>query len=264
MSTNYQSSFLLSDRKDTLTSSVASRNELLKQLLSVSGQNLLSELKIVPLTVNQVLYEQGDQIDHVYFPLDSVASGLAIMEDGTTIETSMVGRDGIIGISTVLGSGRSRQWVWVTVGGNAVQLDAKYLDKLFVQNETALKALLKCYRSLVTQVSQRCVCNTRHTILERLCCWLLMIHDRVDGSNLSLTQETIASRVGARRAGITVAAGMLQEMKAIEYRRGQLHIRDRAVLERTVCECYNNIRNELPFTPPHRFIQSFHYKQTDE
>lgn len=239
MSTNFPSSFLLSDRKDTLTSTVASRNELLKDLLSISAHhNLLSELKIVPLTVNQVLYELGDEIDYVYFPLDAVASGLAITEDGTTIETSMVGREGMVGISTVLGSGRSRQWIWVTVGGTAIQLDAKYLDKLFVQNETALKALLKCYRAIVMQVSQRCVCNTRHTILERLCCWLLMIHDRVGGSNLSLTQEMIASRVGARRAGITVAAGMLQEMNGIAYRRGQLHIQNREVLERAVCECY--------------------------
>lgn len=249
MSTNFQSSSFLLDRKDALTSTVASRNELLRQLLSVSGQNLLSELKLVPLVVNQVLYELGDQIDYVYFPLDSVASGLAIMEDGTTIETSMVGREGIIGISAILGSGRSRQWTWVTVGGNAIQLEARYLDKLFVQNEIALKSLLQCYRAIITQVSQRCVCNTRHTILERLCCWLLMIHDRVDGSNLNLTQEMIASRVGARRAGITVAAGMLQEMKSIEYRRGQLHIRNREVLERAVCECYSIMRNELPFTP---------------
>jgi hypothetical protein len=86
--------------------------------------------------------------------------------------------------------------------------------------------------------------------MERLCCWLLMIHDRVGGNNLSLTQEMIASRVGARRAGITVAAGMLQSMKAIEYRRGQLHISNREVLERTVCECYNIMKGEWRFTPP--------------
>jgi hypothetical protein len=100
--------------------------------------------------------------------------------------------------------------------------------------------------------------------MERLCCWLLMIHDRVGGNNLSLTQEMIASRVGARRAGITVAAGMLQSMKGIEYRRGQLHIVDREVLERTVCECYNVMRSEWRFTPPLGFSQFFHYKQTDE
>ena len=242
----------LSDRKELLTTSIASKNELLKELLSLPGigNDLLQELRIVPLTVNQVLFEQGDKIDHLYFLLDSVASGLAIMEDGTTIETSMVGHESIVGVSAILGSGLSRQWVWVTVGGTALQLEARFLDKLFTQNEVALKALLRCYRQLITQVSQRCVCNTRHTIMERLCCWLLMIHDRVGGNSLSLTQEMIASRVGARRAGITVAAGMLQSMHAIEYRRGQLHIIDRGVLERTVCECYNMIRGEWKSTPP--------------
>ena len=165
----------LSDRKELLTTSIASKNELLKELLSLPGigNDLLQELRIVPLTVNQVLFEQGDKIDHLYFLLDSVASGLAIMEDGTTIETSMVGHESIVGVSAILGSGLSRQWVWVTVGGTALQLEARFLDKLFTQNEVALKALLRCYRQLITQVSQRCVCNTRHTIMERLCCWLI-------------------------------------------------------------------------------------------
>jgi len=253
MSTIYQSfQPFLSDRKELLTTSIASKNELLKELLGLPGigNDLLQELRVVPLTVNQVLYEQGDKIEHLYFPLESVASGLAIMEDGTTIETSMVGHESVIGVSAILGSGLSRQWVWVTVGGTALQLESRFLDKLFIQNEVALKALLRCYRLLITQVSQRCVCNTRHTIMERLCCWLLMIHDRVGGNNLNLTQEMIASRVGARRAGITVAAGMLQSMKAIEYRRGQLHIIDRNVLERTVCECYSIMKGEWRFTLP--------------
>jgi CRP-like cAMP-binding protein len=257
MSTIYQSfQPFLSDRRDLLTTNIASRNELLKELLSLPGigHDLLQELRVVPLHVNQVLYEQGDKIELLYLPLDAVVSGLAIMEDGTTIETSMVGRESVVGISTILGSGRSRQWVWVTVAGTAIQLDSRFLDKLLVQNEVALKSLLRCYRLLITQVSQRCVCNTRHTILERLCAWLLMIHDRVGGNNLSLTQEMIASRVGARRAGITVAAGMLQTMKGIEYRRGQLHIVNREVLERTVCECYNVMKSEWKFTPPARTV----------
>ncbi len=245
---------LLLDHKEVPASGITSKNEVLKELLSAPaiGETLLHELRVVPLMVNQVLYELGDQIDHVYFPVDAVVSRLAIMEDGTTIETSMVGREGLVGMSTILGSGRSRQWSWVTIGGNAIQLEARLLDKLFVQNEVALKALLRCYRSLVNQISQRCVCNTRHTILERLCCWLLMIHDRVGGSDLSLTQEMIASRIGARRAGITVAAGMLQDMKAIEYRRGQLHIRNREVLTAAVCECYDIMQADFKgiFPPP--------------
>jgi CRP-like cAMP-binding protein len=243
------------DKREPLTSIIASRNELLGDLLRIPDVSnyLFPELQIVPVTVNQVLYEQGDKIDVVYFPLDSAVSGLAIMEDGTTLETTLVGRDGLVGISSVLGSGLSRQWMWVTIAGQAIQLDARFLDKVFVQNEAALRALLKYYRSLVTQVSQRCVCNTRHTILERLCCWLLMVHDRVGENKLSLTQEMIASRVGARRAGITVAAGMLQEMGAITYRRGQLQIANREVLERAVCECYAFIHAEFKRSPPRLF-----------
>jgi len=236
-----------SERKELLTSSAASRNQLLEELFKLPGvaHYLLPEMKIVPLAVNQVLYEQGDHLEHVYFPLDSVVSGLAIMEDGTTMETSMVGRDGLIGVSSILSSGRSRQWIWVTIGGSAIQLETKFLEKIFVQNETALKVLIGLYRSLTTQLAQRCVCNTRHTIMERLCCWLLMIHDRVGDDKLSLTQEMIASRVGARRAGITVAAGLLQAMHAIDYRRGQLHVADREVLEHTVCECYKLINDDV-------------------
>lgn len=239
--------YSFSERKELLTSTTASRNQLLEELLRVPtiARDLLPEMRVVQLTVNQVLYEQGDQIEHVYFPLDAVVSGLAIMEDGTTIETSMIGRDSLVGVSTLLGSGRSRQWIWVTIAGSAIQLERRYLERVFIQNETALKVLTRSYRSLITQLAQRCVCNTRHTIMERLCCWLLMINDRVGRDNVSLTQEMIASRVGARRAGITVAAGLLQSMKAIEYRRGQLHIGDRETLEHTVCECYRLIKGDL-------------------
>jgi CRP-like cAMP-binding protein len=244
MASNFQP-LLTTD--NSLTSNMASKNELLRHLFdSQSVKDLLMpELKVVALSPNQVLYEQGDQIDTIYFPLDAVISSLAIMEDGTTVETSMLGRESLVGISSLLGSGSSRQWIWVLLSGTALSMDAKTLERVFVQNETALRAFLRSYRNQVTQVAQRCVCNTRHTILERLCCWLLMIHDRVGGDNLKLTQEMIASRLGARRAGITVAAGMLQEMHAIEYRRGQLHIKDRQVLEHAACECYDMMRAEF-------------------
>ena len=236
--------------------SLATKNHLLANWLGVSGLGdyLIPHLRVVSLERNQVLYEQGDTIEYVYFPLDSVVSSLAIMEDGTTIETSMVGPEGLLGISAILGSGISRQWLWALVTGTALQLEAKLLDSFFLNSEPALKSLLQFYRAMITQASQRCVCNTRHTVMDRLCCWLLMLHDRVGGGNLRLTQEVIASRLGARRAGITVAAGTLQAMHAIEYRRGQLHITDRAVLEQIVCECYGIMKNELTFTPPRRSV----------
>lgn len=239
--------------ENELVSSPAATNKLLRQWLATpdAGEYLLPHLRILSLERNQVLYEQGDSIEFVYFPIDAVVSSLAIMEDGTTLETSMVGPEGLVGISAILGSGVSRQWLWVLSSGTALQLEAKLLDKLCLNNEVALKSLLRFYRSMITQVSQRCVCNTRHTVMDRLCCWLLMLHDRIGGENLRLTQEMIASRLGARRAGITVAAGTLQAMHAIEYRRGQLHITDRDVLERVVCECYELMRSDFNSPPPH-------------
>ena len=241
---------ILPEDQESLSLDLAQKNQLLAELLRdphIRGY-LLPHLKVVSFERNQVLYEQGDTITNVYFPIDSVVSNLAIMEDGTTIETLMTGGEGFVGISAILGSGLSRQWLWVLINGTALQLETRYLDTLFVHHEDALKMLLRFYRSTITQVSQRCVCNTRHTVLDRLCCWLLMLHDRVGDSNLRLTQEVIASRLGARRAGITVAAGVLQSMHGIEYRRGQLHIKDREVLERAVCECYTIMRDQ--FSPP--------------
>ena len=260
MSKNPQS--ILFEERNLPSLDLASKNQLLAELLAnpQTRDFLLPHLKVVSFERNQVLYEQGDPIEFVYFPIDSVISSLVIMEDGTTLETLMIGRDGFVGVSAILGSGVSRNWLWTLISGTAIQVEAKFLDTVFVQNENALKALLKFYRSTMTQVSQRCVCNTRHTVLDRLCCWLLMLHDRVGDSNLRLTQEMIASRLGARRAGITVAAGMLQAMHAIEYRRGQLHITDREVLERAVCECYSIMQNEFRLPPPAIVIPIFHCK----
>ena len=221
-----------------------SQNRLLSRLLEADAEFLLPQIRIVRLSFNDTIHEYGDSIDDVYFPLDSVVSSLAIMEDGTTIEISMVGKEGVVGLSALLGGPSSRHWTRMCIGGSLARLSTSALEHTFVSKESALKYIMHSYSSLITQVSQRAVCNARHTVLERLSCWLLMIHDRVGGENLRLTQEAIASRLGARRAGITVAAGTLQSIGAIEYRRGQLHIKDRLGLEQAVCECYPNMKTE--------------------
>ena len=262
MSKTLESSLV--QERDLLPVTLAASNQLLNELMAAAEVRdaLLPYLRTVSLDRNQVLYEQGDAIELIYFPITSVVSTLAIMEDGTTMETSMIGRDGLIGLQAILGSGISKHWLWVSISGTALQIESRFLERVFVQHESALKALLGFYRSLITQVSQRCVCNTRHTVLQRLCCWLLMIDDRVSNGDLKLTQEMIASRLGARRAGITVAAGVLQEMHAIEYRRGQIHIANRELLEHTVCECYTIIRNDRGFYPPPELflLPVSHYK----
>ncbi len=221
-----------------------SQNRLLNRLLAVDAEYLLPQIGIVRLSFNDIIYEHGDVIHDVFFPLDSIVSSLAIMEDGTTIEISMIGNEGVLGLPALLGGGTSRHWTRMCIGGSLARLNISALEHAFMSNENAVKYIMRAYGSLITQVSQRAVCNARHTVLERLACWLLMVHDRVGGENLRLTQEAIASRLGARRAGITVAAGMLQSIDAIEYRRGQLHIKDREGLERAVCECYPIMKPE--------------------
>lgn len=225
-----------------------SQNRMLRQLLEHNAEFLLPQVRIVRLSFNDTIYEYGDSIDDVFFPLDSIVSSLAIMEDGTTIEISMVGKESVVGLSALLGGSSSRHWTKMCIGGTLARLSTSALERSFVSNENALKYLMRGYSSLITQVSQRAVCNARHTVLERLACWLLMIHDRVGGANLRLTQEAIASRLGARRAGITVAAGTLQSIGAIEYRRGQLHIKDRLGLEQAVCECYAVMKSDYEGT----------------
>lgn len=222
-----------------------SSNRVLRHLLEIDAAFLLPQIRTVRLSFNDTLHEYGDSIDDVFFPLDSIVSSLAILEDGTTVEISMTGREAVVGLSALLGGVSSRYWTRMCIGGSLARVSASVLEQRFISNETALKHIIRSYHSLITQVSQRAVCNGRHTVLERLACWLLMVHDRVGGENLKLTQEAIASRIGARRAGITVAAGTLQSIGAIEYRRGQLHIKDRVGLETAVCECYPIMKAEF-------------------
>jgi len=148
-------------------------------------------------------------------------------------------------VASLLGRPDAHQWTRVSVAGTALALDRKHLSHCFTENTSIQKIVLTAYRSLITQVSQRAVCNARHSLLEKLSCWLLMIHDRVGNDNLKITQEAIAMRLGSRRAGITQAATILRGMEAISYVRGLIVITDRNLLESAACECYQIFRMDF-------------------
>jgi CRP-like cAMP-binding protein len=213
-------------------------NFLLSNLPAEVRELMLAHLEPVELRSNEIIYQSEDYINHVYFPVDAVVSGLAIMMDGATTEIAMTGREGLVGIAAIIGGGHAQHWTRVQVEGTALRMKTEEMDRLFHEYAAVQQTMLRAYRALITQISQRAVCNARHTVMQRLCCWLLMIHDRVGSNDLAMTQEIIAGRLGARRAGITVAAGTLQNMRAISYGRGRIRIDDREALESTVCECY--------------------------
>jgi CRP-like cAMP-binding protein len=220
-------------------------NNLIASLPEQELRALTPLFRLVELTFEEPLYEYRGAIESVYFPLDSVVSSLVLMEDGSAIETAMIGREGLVGVASLLGRPDARLWTRVTVGGTALSLDRRYLNRLFTESSSVQRVVLIAYRRLISQVSQRAVCNARHSIMERLCGWLLMIHDRVGGDDLRLTHEVIAMRLGSRRAGITQAATMLKAMRAISYVRGRIVITDRHVLEHSACECYEVFRTDF-------------------
>src|SRR5438270_12867190 len=120
----------------------------------------------------------------------------------------------------------------------ALRVKSEVLRRLFQQSAVAQGLLMRAYPAMVTQISQRSVCNGRHTMLHRLSSWLLMVHDRVGRDLIPLTQDTIAGRLGSRRASVTQAAGALHRAKAISYSRGKIRIDNREVIESYACECY--------------------------
>ncbi len=215
-----------------------SLSKLLAALPGEEYRRLRPDLEPVRLGFNEVIYESGEPIRYVYFPSNALVSMLAVLEDGATVEVGMVGGQGVVGIPAVLGDARATNWTVVQVAGSAMRMRARSLKEWFGASEPFARLLAHYYGALVTQISQRAVCNARHTVTQRLCTWLLMAHDRLGDTRLPLTQDLISRRLGSRRASVTKAVNDLQALGIITHGRGYTTIVDRPKLEALGCECY--------------------------
>ena len=157
------------------------------------AQKIVNASKAIDLSQSDAIHKASDEIDWIYFPIDAVASAVAVLEDGSSVEISMTGREGIVGMPALIGGGRALHWTRVSVSGAALRISTLSMQKLFNDNEAIHGDIMSSYRSLFTQICQRSVCNVRHTLLQRLCVWLLMMNDRVGGYELPLTQGRAAS-----------------------------------------------------------------------
>ena len=236
------------------SSSEATSNRLLAALPAEVQTRLFPYLKLVTLPLGKVLYESGDTMHHVYFPIDSIVSLLYVMQDGASAEISVVGNDGLIGISLFMGGESTPSRAIVQSAGTAWQLPGQRLKDEFNLHGALLQLMLRYTQALITQMAQTAVCNRHHTIDQQLCRWLLLSLDRLPSNRLAMTQELIANMLGVRREGVTEAASKLQKLGVIEYSRGKITVLDRAHLERLSCECYAVVRKEterlLPETTP--------------
>jgi CRP-like cAMP-binding protein len=222
-------------------------NELLLSLPVDVSVKLQPAMQKVVFERGQTIYDIGDTFDFVYFPIDLVASRLCLMEDGAMIEVGVVGREGLLGISSMMGSTTANCLTIAETGGTAIRVRTKLLRDIFCQNQKLQRILLNYYSDFLTQVSQRAACRCRHTVAQQLCTWLLLVHDRATGNDLALTQETIANRLGARRASVTVALNELEKNGCVESRRGHIIISNRRGLENCACECYDILRSNFHF-----------------
>lgn len=218
------------------------RNRLLAALPAAALAQLWPRLEPVELELRQVLHLPEQSIATVYFPEAGWISMMAALEDGDTAEVGLVGRKGMAGLPILHADTLSDLEAMVQHPGRALCLSSAdfriELDRL----PTFRTLLLRYSLAQHMQVARTVACNGRHAVDQRLARWLLMAHDRSDGDSFLMTHEFLGMMLGIRRAGVTVAAGMLQQAGLIRYTRGQMLVVDRPGLESAACECYGATR----------------------
>lgn len=223
-----------------------SGNRLLDALPSEERQRIGADLASIPLLPGDEFYAASSRISHVFFPTVGVVSLMRPVEEGTWVETAVVGREGMVGIRAFLGGGTSgNQRAIGQVTGASLRMSADTF-RGHVEEGGKLRDVMFAYtQALMAQTAQSVVCNAVHDIYERCAHWMLQVHDRVEGDEFDLTHEFLADMLAVRRSSVTVAAGTLQSAGLIQYRRGHVRITDRAGLEDASCECYQTVIEEF-------------------
>lgn len=221
------------------------QNRLLAALPAAEFERMSSHLELVHLQLGEVLYESGDKLRHAYFPTNSIVSLLYVMENGSSAEIAVVGNEGMLGVALFMGGETRPNRAVVQSAGYAYRLLASLFHQESSQNRPLHQLLLRYIQALITQTSQTAACNRHHSVDQQLCRWLLLSLDRLNGSQLIMTQELIADMLGVRREAVTEAALKLQHAGLIHYARGHIIVLDRPGLEARVCECYQVVKKEF-------------------
>lgn len=219
-------------------------NRLLDALPAASRSELLSKMTQTSLSMKTVIFEPGQHVDSVHFPLDGVISLVTSLEDGAIVEVATVGNEGIVGVPMVRGGSLAVRAI-SQVPGRTLRMPAAAFVSRF-ERPGAFRELVENYlQALFGQIAQAAACNRLHSNEERLSRWLLMSHDRVGAETFPITHEFLGQMLGSRRATVTLSAGLLQAAGLIRYHRGQVTILDRNGLESVACECYAVIKAAL-------------------
>jgi CRP-like cAMP-binding protein len=226
----------------------ARENHLLASLPASDLERMAYALEPVSLKRGETLYRQDAKIDNVYFPTGALISLVASMKDGTVVEVAVVGREGMVGLPLALGADRSPRTVITQAPGGALKLPADILRNELSKG-SAIGDRLKRYTMIhLTQTTQWVACNRLHSLEERLARWLLASADATGTELFELTQDFIAQMLGVRRPSVTVIVRSFEKAGMVQTSRGRIRIADRGALEKTVCECYHFVRQQIEKT----------------
>ena len=228
------------------------QNHLLAALDTTDYAWLAPHLERVHLPLRAVVYNAATHAHHVYFPTTSIVSLLYDLENGSSVEISVTGNDGLVGMSLLMGGDAPTGRAVVRSAGYAYRLPVNMLTDAFENRGLLRRLLLRYTQALIMQMAQTGVCSRRHQIEQQLCRSLLLCLDRLSTNELATTHELIAGMLGVRRATVTAAAGKLQAAGLIRCSRGRITVLDRPGLERHVCECYAVVKAEFDRLLPRR------------
>lgn len=217
-------------------------NLLIATLPRTCREALLPRLRPVPLPARTVLYEPHVIPKFAHFLTSGLASVVCVMSDGSAAEVGVWGREGLVESYHLLGNASSPSRCFMQVGGTALRMPLKELQEEFLACTELRKAILQCIQTQSFILNQLAACNRLHESEARLARWLLTVRNHVESDRFFITQELLATMLGARRTTVTAAAGMLKEKNLIRYTRGNVQIADPEGLERAACECYRTIQ----------------------
>ena len=220
------------------------KNNILNLLPEVTYTAWAPYFETVELPMGKVIYEPGSILSHMYFPTTAIVSWVYVLENGASTEIAMTGREGVVGMYMLMGGGKSHNQAIVQTAGQAIRVPVKLVMDTFSQGHQVQSIFWLFTRGLITQMAQIAVCHRHHTVDQQLSRMLLLTLDRMDDNTIVMTHEVIASLLGVRREGVTMAAKKLMDEGIIRYARGRITIQNRTALEQRACECYGVIRQE--------------------
>jgi CRP-like cAMP-binding protein len=213
-------------------------NRLIKQLPREARRRLLAICEPIHLTAGEVLGDRGTATRNVYFPTDSYISLVTRVDGRPVLEVGMVGCEGMLGAHLALGVVNDSLFALVQGPGPAWRIPTRAFRQELARSVELQRGLDRYLYVLMAQIASSAACLCVHLTVPRLARWLLMSHDRAHSDDFHVTHESLAYMLGVRRGAITTAAGELQRSGVIEYRRGNISIRNRAGLEAASCTCY--------------------------